>query len=64
MAFLLHCIKAAIFHCDKAALVSPSIFPMSTSERCFPGFRVGGMFSIRVQSLVEGGYVKIGGGLF
>ena len=45
------------------ALASPSIFPMSISERCFPVSRWGGMFSIMVQSRVEVGGSKIAGGI-
>jgi hypothetical protein len=39
--------SAAIFRCDMAALASPRIFPMSTSVRCFHGFRVGGIVGER-----------------
>jgi len=53
----------AIFRCGQAVLASPSIFPMSTSERCFPFSRVGGMFSIVEQSRIEGGDAEIAGGI-
>ena len=48
-------ISAVIFHCGRAALASPSIFPMLTSEKCLPFSRVGVTFSIVEQSRIEVG---------